>query len=135
MEMQAGQTSLWPLAVYTGAVFLLAAAMLASSYLLGPRRMARSTAEPYESGIRPTGRAWMRFDVKYYLMAMFFVVFDVETVFVYAWAIGVVDAGWSGFVQMAIFIGVLLAGLAYLWKMGALDWAVFPRRASNRGRP
>ncbi len=134
MEMQAGQTSLWPLAVYTGAVFLLAAVMLVSSYLLGPRHMARATAEPYESGIRPTGRAWMRFDVKYYLIAMFFVIFDVETIFIYAWAIGVVDAGWSGFVQMGIFIGVLLTGLAYLWRMGALDWAVFARRTSNRGR-
>ncbi len=132
MGIQGGQTLLWPLAVYFGAVLALAAFMITSSYLLGERRPVNRVPRPYESGITPTGSAWIHFDVKYYLIAMFFVIFDVETVFIYAWAVAVKDAGWRGFAEMAVFIGILLAGLFYLWKMGALDWAVFVRRS---GRP
>ena len=132
MEIQTGQTVLWPLAVYFGAVLALAAFMLTSSYLIGERRLGKGATEPYESGIKPTGSAWIHFDVKYYLIAMFFVIFDVETVFVYAWAVAVNGIGWRGFIEMAVFIGVLLTALAYLWRMGALDWAVF---APSKGRP
>jgi NADH-quinone oxidoreductase subunit A len=135
METPAGQTPLWPLAVYFGAVIALAAFMLVSSYLLGERaRPKEQRQEPYESGIKPTGSAWIHFDVKYYLIAMFFVVFDVETIFVYAWAVSLKEAGWQGFVTMSIFVGVLLAALAYLWRMGALDWAVFAHGKRVRGR-
>jgi NADH-quinone oxidoreductase subunit A len=135
MEIPAGQTQLWPLAVYFGAVIALAAFMLVSSYLLGERaRTGEQRQEPYESGIRPTGPAWIHFDVKYYLIAMFFVVFDVETIFVYAWAVSLKAAGWQGFVTMGVFVGVLLAALAYLWRMGALDWAVFAPGKRVRGR-
>ena len=125
MEIYAGQTRLWPLAVYFGAVLCLAALMLVLSHLLGPRHMDRGTGQPYESGIRPTGSAWIHFDVKYYLIAMFFVIFDVESVFIYAWAVVLTSAGWRGFAAMAVFASLLLAALAYLWRMGALDWAVF----------
>ena len=118
-----GETGLWPFAVYSGAVFALAAFMIVSSYLLGERRARKTGAQPYESGITPTGSAWMHFDVKYYLVAMFFVVFDVETVFVYAWAVASGVAGWRGFTVMAVFVGVVIAALAYLWRAGALDWA------------
>jgi NADH-quinone oxidoreductase subunit A len=131
--MQAGQMDLWPLAVYFGAVVLIAAFMLVSSYLLGERHMARGTSQPYESGIRPTGSAWIHFDVKYYLIAMFFVIFDVETIFIYAWAISLRQVGWAGLVEMAIFIGLIFVALAYLWRMGALDWAV-SRARSKTGR-
>ena len=125
MEIQTGQTVLWPLAVYFGAVLALAAFMLVSSHFLGERRQPKEgTIEPYESGIRPTGSAWIHFDVKYYLIAMFFVIFDVEAIVVYAWAVSLTEAGWKGFAGMAVFVGVLLAALAYLWRMGALDWAV-----------
>ena len=102
--------------------------MVVSSYLLGQRHMDAQTGEPYESGIRPTGTAWIHFDVKYYLIAMFFVVFDVESVFIYAWAVELREAGWPGFTAMAVFVGLLLAALAYLWRMGALDWAVYGKR-------
>jgi NADH-quinone oxidoreductase subunit A len=122
------ETGLWPLAAYFGAVVLLSAFMLVSSYLLGERRVGRQTAEPYESGIRPTGSAWIHFDVKYYLVAMFFVIFDVETVFVYAWAVSLREVGWMGFAEMATFIGLVLVALVYLWRTGALNWAVSSRQ-------
>ena len=119
---------LWPLAVYFVAALALAAVMLVLSHLLGPRHAEEATARPYESGIMPTGSAWIHFDVKYYLMAMFFVIFDVETVFIFAWAVALYDGGWTGYVEMLVFIGVLLAALVYLWRMGALGWAATSRR-------
>lgn len=125
MEIQTGQAAVWPLAVYGAAVFLLVAFMLIVSYMLGQRHKEWGTGQPYESGIRSTGSAWIHFDVKYYLIAVFFVIFDVESIFVFAWAVSVSEAGWTGFASMAVFIGVLLAALAYLWRAGALDWAVF----------
>lgn len=128
MEIQP-ENGLWPLAVYFAAALLLAVFMLVSSYLLGPRHMERATGEPYESGIKPTGSAWIHFDVKYYLIAMFFVIFDVESVFIFAWAGALREAGWSGYLEIAVFIGVLLATLFYLWRMKALEWAVFTRGA------
>jgi NADH-quinone oxidoreductase subunit A len=97
--------------------------MILSSFLLGQRHRERATGRPYESGIEPTGSAWIHFDVKYYLIAMFFVMFDVETIFIYGWAVALYDAGWVGFVEMVVFIGLMLTALAYLWRMGALDWA------------
>lgn len=133
MDLATEQARLWPLAVYFGAVVALAAFMLVSSFLLGERsRREGRRQEPYESGIRPTGSAWIHFDVKYYLIAMFFVIFDVETIFVYAWAVSLKSAGWPGLAVMGVFIGVLLATLVYLWRMGALDWAV-PVRDKREG--
>jgi NADH-quinone oxidoreductase subunit A len=131
METQAAHTALWPLAVYFGAVLVLMAAMLGLSFLLGPHHRERGTDQPYESGIKPTGSAWIHFDVKYYLIAMFFVIFDVESIFVFVWAVTVSDMGWAGFASMAIFIGVLLAALAYLWRAGALDWATFAKKTKG----
>ena len=127
MEPYAEQTRLWPLAVYAGCVLCLAALMLVLSHLLGERHRDRGTDQPYESGIRPTGSAWLHFDVKYYLIAMFFVIFDVESVFIYAWAVALLQAGWRGFAAMAVFTGLLLAALFYIWRMKALDWAVFSK--------
>jgi len=114
--------NLWPLAVYVVAVLLLAAAMIGLSYILGERHTGRVTGEPYESGIMPTGAAWIRFDVKYYLVAMFFVIFDLESIFIFAWAVSVKEAGWGAYLAIAIFIGILMAALFYIWRMGALDW-------------
>jgi NADH-quinone oxidoreductase subunit A len=128
-----GDTRLWPFAVYFGAVLGLAAFMIVSSYLLGERRTGKARVEPYESGITPTGSAWMHFDVKYYLVAMFFVVFDVESVFIYAWAVALGDVGWRGFGMMAVFIGVVMVALAYLWRAGALDWAPSGRDRARIG--
>lgn len=113
---------LWPLLLYSFAVLGIVGGILVLSYLLGPQRKRRP-AMPYESGVDPTGAARLRLSVKYYLVAMFFVIFDLEAVFIFAWAVAVREAGWLGFVGMLMFIGVLLATLVYLWREGALDWA------------
>ena len=115
-------TGLWPLAVYFAAVVLIVTVMIALSSVLGQRHRERATAEPYESGIVSTGTARVRFDVKFYLIAMFFVIFDLEAIFVYAWAVAIREAGWAGYAEMLVFVGVLFAALVYLWRIGALDW-------------
>ena len=123
------QTSpLWPLAVYFAAVLILVVAMMALSHVLGQRHTQRATGQPYESGILVTGSARLRLDVKYYLVAMFFVIFDLETVFIVAWAIAFRELGWAGYVEILVFIAVLFAALIYLWRLGALDW-------NTRGKP
>lgn len=120
--------NLWPLAVYVVAVLLLAAAIIGLSYILGERHTGRVTGEPYESGIMPTGAAWIRFDVKYYLVAMFFVIFDLESIFIFAWAVSVKEAGWGAYLAIAIFIGILMAALFYIWRMGVLDWGTLKQK-------
>ena len=133
MDHQVAQSvSLWPLAVYITAVILLACAMIGLSYVLGERHKGRVTCEPYESGIMPTGTAWIRFDVKYYLVAMFFVIFDLESIFIFAWAVAVKEAGWGGYLAVVIFIGILIAALFYLWRMKALDWGDIKTGKTNR---
>ena len=114
--------ALWPLIVYFASVVLLVAIMIAFSYILGERHREKQTAEPYESGIVSTGTARVRFDIKFYLIAMFFVIFDLEAVFIFAWAVSIRETGWQGYIEMMIFIGVLTAALVYLWKIGALEW-------------
>ena len=113
---------LWPFAVYFAVVLFLVAAVIVVSALLGQRHRERATGEPYEAGSPPTGSARLRFPVGFYLVAMFFVVFDVESIFIFAWAIAWREVGWTGYVEVAIFIGILLAALVYLWRLGALDW-------------
>jgi len=113
---------LWPLAVYFVAIVAIVAAMIGLSYLLGQRHRERATAEPYESGIVSTGTARVRFDIKFYLVAVFFLIFDLEAAFLYAWAVAVRETGWPGYAEVLVFIGVLAAALVYLWRLGALDW-------------
>ena len=114
---------LWPLVVYAAIVAALVAAMLGLSYVLGQRHHDRSTDFPYESGILSEGSARVRLSFKFYLVAMFFVIFDLEAVFIFAWAVAVRETGWTGYIEISIFIAVLLAALAYLWRVGALDWS------------
>jgi NADH-quinone oxidoreductase subunit A len=116
--------TLWPLVVYSALVLLLAAGMIGTSWLLGQRHRGRATDEPYESGIIPTGNARLRLSVHYYLVAMFFVIFDLEAVFLFAWAVAIRESGWAGYVEILVFIGILLAALVYLWRQGALDWGI-----------
>ncbi len=113
---------IWPLAVYLIVVLALVGSILAVSYLLGQRHEDRATGTPYESGIISEGSARVRLSAKFYLVAMFFVVFDLEAVFIFAWAVAAREAGWSGYWEMAIFVVILVAVLAYLWRLGALDW-------------
>ena len=113
---------LWPLAIYFAIVCFLAVAMLSLSYVLGQRHHERATGSPYESGIVSEGTARVRLSAKFYLVAMFFVIFDLEAVFLFAWAVSVREAGWFGYFEVVVFVGILIATLAYLWRVGALDW-------------
>lgn len=117
---------MWPLVVYFVLVLALATLIVAGSYVLGERHRAPATGAPYESGIVSEGSAHVRFSVEYYLVAAFFVIFDVEAVFVFAWAVAGRALGWAAFVELAVFVAVLLAALAYLWRSGALDFAPAP---------
>lgn len=127
---------LWPLGVYFAAVLVVVGGMLTISYLLGQRHKDPSTGLPYESGVPTTGSARVRFDVQFYLNAVFFVIFDLEAAFVFAWAVSVRELGWPGFVAISIFIGFLVIGLVYLWRLGALDWRTARRaRVTQRKEP
>jgi NADH-quinone oxidoreductase subunit A len=123
---------LWPFVVYTIAVVVLIAAILGISHVLGQRHRERTTGRPYESGSPLTGPARLRFSVSFYLVAMFFVIFDVESIYIFAWAIAWRDLGWAGYVEVLIFIGILLAALVYLWRLGALDWGTVGRLKRER---
>ncbi len=119
---------LWPLLIYAAAVFVLVAVMLGLSYILGQRHKERATGEPYEAGIVSTGSARLRLDVRFYLVAVFFVVFDLEAAILFVWAVALRDIGWPGYLEGLIFIAVLLAALVYLWRLGALDWGTIRRK-------
>ncbi|AUC41373.1 NADH ubiquinone oxidoreductase chain A [Dickeya solani RNS 08.23.3.1.A] len=104
--------------------------MLLGGFLLGGRARARHKNIPYESGIESVGSARLRLSAKFYLVAMFFVIFDVEALYLYAWSVSIRESGWIGFVEATIFILVLLAGLIYLVRIGALDWT--PSRSKRQ---
>ncbi len=118
----------WSFAVYLLAVIGLSLVMLGVSFVLGGRDWGRAKNEPFESGVVSTGSTQLRFSAKFYLVAMFFVIFDVEALFLYAWAVSVRESGWPGLIEVTIFVVVLLVGLIYLWRLGALDWAPEARR-------
>jgi NADH-quinone oxidoreductase subunit A len=114
---------LLPLIMYFGGVIAITAVMLGGAYLLGQKHSPNTAAdEAFESGIVPASGVQIRFSVHFYLLAIFFVIFDMEAVFLFAWSVAVKESGWAGFIEAAVFIGVLLAGLVYLWACGALDW-------------
>ena len=106
--------------------------MLGLSYILGQRHEDPATGQPYESGIVATGSARLRLSADFYLVAMFFVIFDLEAVFLFAWAIAFRDLGWGGYLEALGFIGILVAALVYLWRLGALDWGTMARTARRR---
>ena len=118
---------MWPLVAYFAFVVVLVTVIISLSYLLGQRHFEPATGEPYEGGIVSEGSARVRFSVNYYLVAMFFVVFDLEAVFLFAWAGAARELGWAGYLEVVLFVGVLVAALIYLWKVGALDWAREPQ--------
>ena len=124
--------TVWPIVVYGVLVILLAGGMLAVSSILGERHREPATGAPYESGILSQGSARLRLSAKFYLVAMFFVIFDLEAVFIFLWAIAGRELGWAGYCEVLVFIGVLVATLAYLWRVGALDWfPTGPRAEEN----
>jgi len=104
--------------------------MLLLSNVLGPRRPSHVKETPFEFGSQPVSSARERFGVKFYTVAILFIVFDIEAVFLYPWAVlllpdaqGNAGLGWAGYISMGIFVATLVAGLAYVWKKGVLDWA------------
>jgi NADH-quinone oxidoreductase subunit A len=113
----------WALGIYVVAVFVIVGLMQGLAWVLGGRNHGRAKTEPFESGVVSLGSARLRISAKFYLVAMFFVIFDLEAVFLYAWAVSVRQSGWAGFVEAAIFIVALLIGLIYVWRLGGLDWA------------
>lgn len=113
----------WAFGIFLLIIVVLCCAMLGVSYFTGGRYRGRAKNDPFESGIVSVGGARLRFSAKFYLVAMMFVIFDAEALFLYAWAVCVKEVGWAGFVEVAIFITVLLSGLAYIWRAGGLDWA------------
>lgn len=125
---------IWPLAAYAALVAIVVTGILGLSALLGERHRGRARDDPYESGLAPTGSARVRFPVHFYLVAMFFVIFDVEAVFVFAWAVCAREVGVAGYVEILVFVGVLLAALAYLWRDGALDVGATGARERSEAR-
>lgn len=116
-----------PLALLFGVVIVVAAVLVILAITLGPSRPTAAKVSAFECGVIPVGDARTRFPVRYYLVALVFVVFDLEAVFIYPWAVSLPEMRAAGlttfwFVEMLVFMGVLLVGLVYLWKRGALDW-------------
>ncbi|MGH8455498.1 MAG: NADH-quinone oxidoreductase subunit A [Stenotrophobium sp.] len=109
--------------------------MLGASWVLGGRDWGRAKGEQFESGVVGVGTARLKLSAKFYLVAMFFVIFDVESVFLYAWAISLREAGWAGFFEAAVFVFVLVASLGYLWRIGALEWAPASRKRYRQEHP
>ncbi len=113
---------------YLPALLMLALAVgftlvtVAASRFVGPFRPSREKNMPYECGIEPVGTARERFSVKFYLVAMLFIVFDIEAVFLYPWAVAFRQLRLFGLIEMLVFIALLLVGYVYIWKKGALEW-------------
>jgi len=122
MPVTAPQTELISLAVYTLIAVVLIFALLLAAYYLGSGKEATDKGIPYESGVIPTGSARHASQVPFYLIAIFFIVFDVEGAFIFTWATAWDLLGFPGLVHITVFIVVLLAGLAWLWIKGGLDW-------------
>src|SRR6266498_952131 len=109
-----------------GAGFALISVLLSS--VLGPRKPSPEKSAPYECGMPPVGDARERHSVKFYLVAMIFLLFDIEVAFLYPWAVALRSLGWSGFVQILTFFLILLVGYTYVWRKGVLDWGPALRR-------
>lgn len=112
----------FPILLLLGFALGTAVLMMVVSFLLGPRRPYAEKGARYECGFAPISRVRMPFDVRYYLVGILFVVFDIEAAFMFPWAVAFKDIGIVGFVEMVLFLVVLLVGYAYIWKKGALEW-------------
>ncbi len=123
--------NLWPFLLYSVSVIGLISVVLVLAGFWGARtRHTDSTDMPFESGVIPVGSAnETRLSIEFYLIAMFFVIFDLETIFIFAWAVAFFELGWQGYFGAAAFIIILLAALVYEWRTGALDWGVLRRRS------
>jgi len=122
----------WSIAVYIVATLILCGIMLGLSAVLGGKSGGRARNDPFESGVVSASPERLRLSAKFYLVAVFFVIFDVEALFLYAWAISLRESGWAGFAEAFTFIAILVVSLFYLARIGALDWAPNSRK---RKRP
>ncbi len=111
-----------PFLIYAGIVFVIAGVMIALSWVLGERHKEKLTDEPYESGIPATGNARLRFSSHFYLIAIFFVIFDLDAVFILIWAVSFRELGIAGYLGIVVFIAILLAVLVYEIGIGSLDF-------------
>ena len=116
------EPGIFSLTVYGFLVLVFVASQLFLAAWLGEKKPGIEKARPYECGVIPTGSARLRYPVPFYLVAIFFLIFDVEGAYIFTWAVVYRDLGWSGWMQMSFFIVLLLIGLIYLWKKGGLDW-------------
>jgi NADH-quinone oxidoreductase subunit A len=119
---------LWPLLLYFGILAIAIPGLLFLSLFIGERHRERATVQPYESGIAPTGTLPARFPASYYMVAVLFVLFDVESIFLFSWAVAARQVGWKGYASMTLFVLPLFILLAYLWRSGALDWRTARQR-------
>jgi NADH-quinone oxidoreductase subunit A len=110
------------LAVYFVVVVALIGLLMLVTHLSGERHFELGTGTPYESGVPITGSARLRLSADFYLVAMFFVIFDISAVYLFAWAVAARELGWPGYVAALVFMVETAAGLAYLWRKGAFDW-------------
>lgn len=118
--------------IYFGLVMLVVITMLGISWFLGQRKSRPAKNYPYESGIVSVGSAHFRISVHFYITAILFIIFDLEVVFLFAWAVAVRENGWAGFIEISVFITILTAALVYLWRIGALDWRTQTQRRQLR---
>ncbi len=121
-----------PFLLYAISVAVILGITLLVSWFVGSKsRHGRAQDIPYESGIVPVGDAEdMRLSIEFFLVAIFFVIFDLETIFIVGWAVVFHDVGWLGYIAIAVFIGILLIALLYEWRTGALDWGVKSRHTT-----
>jgi NADH-quinone oxidoreductase subunit A len=121
--MSSGITVWFPIAVMLVSAAVVVGGMVTVNRLIGPRNPgAKAKGEAFECGNPSSGSAWGRFSVRFYLTAILFLVFDVEIVFLYPWAVQLRELGVFGLVEALVFIAILLVGLVYAWRRGALDW-------------
>jgi NADH-quinone oxidoreductase subunit A len=111
-----------PIAIMFVLAFGFVATTMVVTHALGPKKKSKTKLDPFECGIEPQGNARVPFNIKYFLVAILFVLFDVEVIFMYPWAVNFKDLGLPGFLEMLVFIGLLLIGFFYLIKKGALNW-------------
>lgn len=123
---------LWPLLLYSVIVVALILGLLVVSTLLGQKRKDHATYDVYESGVVPTGTPHIKIHVPFYRTAILFIIFDLEAAFLLVYAISIREVGWLGYVEVCIFIFILVAGLLYLWRSGALEWRT-DRQVHDRG--
>jgi NADH-quinone oxidoreductase subunit A len=118
--------------IYGLMVFLLVAALLFLSSWPGEKKPSAEKLRPYECGVIPTGAARFRYPNAFYLIAAFFLIFDVEAAYIFSWAIAFDRLGWAGWCQVSFFIIILLVSLFYIWKKGGLDWGPSPKDRDTR---